>query len=155
MDFLTQHIIPPTAQHMKLLEFLAVVTYVIHLPYIAMVMGSTAVSMWLTFSDHELPNPRFARLAGDLIDTVLGNRFTMLVLSIMPLFVLPFVWQWFVCSQTVPLKVPSCLRDSGVVVGLFVLNLYRARLRAKSKFHAHIGWGHSGSAPRWRRTSRC
>jgi hypothetical protein len=50
MDFLTQHVIPPTATHLKLLEFLAVVTYTIHLPYIAMVIGSTAVNFRVIYN---------------------------------------------------------------------------------------------------------
>jgi len=50
MDFLSQHIIAPSGQHLKLLEFLAIVVYSIHLPYIAMVIGSTGIAMWLTFS---------------------------------------------------------------------------------------------------------
>ncbi len=145
MDFLTQHIIPPTAQHMALLEFLAVVTYAIHLPYIAMVMGATAVAMWLTFSDHELPTPRFARLAGDLIETVLSNRWAMLVLGVMPLFVLPFVYgQWFVGAPLAPLKY-IVFAIPGVIVGLVVLGLYRGSFaERKNHFRVHMGLGTLG-----------
>lgn len=145
MDFLTQHIIPPTAQHMTLLEFLAVVTYAIHLPYVAMVIGSTALAMWLTFSDHEIPEPRFARLAGDLIETVLGNRFTMLVLGIMPLFVLPFIYgQWFVGAPLAPLKY-IVYAIPGVIVAFVVLMLYRGTFaERKNNFHVHMGLGTLG-----------
>ncbi len=145
MDFLTQHVIPPTAQHMSLLEFLAVVTYAIHLPYVAMVMGSTAMAMWLTFSDHEIPNARFARLAGDLIDTVLGNRFAMLVLGVMPLFTLPFIYgQWFVGAPVAPVKY-IVLGIPGVLVGLVVLALYRKSFaERKSNFQMHMGLGTLG-----------
>jgi cytochrome c len=145
MDFLTQHIIPPTAQHMKLLEFLAVVTYVIHLPYIAMVIGSTAVSMWLSFSDHEIPNPRFARLAGDLIEAVLGNRFTMLILGVLPLFVLPFIYgQWFVGEPLAPLKY-IVFAIPGVIVGFVMLGLYRGSFaERKNNFLVHMGLGTTG-----------
>jgi len=145
MDFLTQHVIPPTAQHMSLLEFLAVVTYAIHLPYVAMVMGSTAMAMWLTFSDHEIPNARFARLAGDLLDTVLGNRFAMLVLGVMPLFTLPFIYgQWFVGAPLAPVKY-IVLGIPGVLVGLVVLALYRKSFtERKRNFQMHMGLGTLG-----------
>ena len=145
MDFLTQHVIPPTAQHMSLLEFLAVVTYAIHLPYIAMVMGSTAMAMWLTFSDSEIPNPRFARLAGDLIETVLGNRFAMLVLGVMPLFVLPFIYgQWFVGAPLAPIKY-IVLAIPGVLVGLGFLALYKNSFaERKTHFQMHMGLGTLG-----------
>ncbi|MDH3198929.1 MAG: hypothetical protein OEO21_11890, partial [Candidatus Krumholzibacteria bacterium] len=74
MEFLSQHIIPPSGHYLSLLEFLAVMTQLIHLPYIGVVVGSTVLAMWLTFSDHEIPNPPLARFAGELLDTFLGNR---------------------------------------------------------------------------------
>src|SRR5512144_424665 len=126
MDFLSQHIIAPSGQHLKLLEFLAIVIYTIHLPYIAMVIGSSALAMWLTFSDHELPNPHFARLADDLLRTFLGNPLTMLVLGVLPLFALPFLYgQWF---DEVPLAPIGyiMLPIPGIVIGLVLLRFYRA-----------------------------
>ncbi|HEX5133551.1 MAG TPA: cytochrome c [Candidatus Krumholzibacteria bacterium] len=142
MDFLSQHIIPPSALHMKLLEFLAVVTYTIHLPFIALVVGSTAVALWLTFSDHEIPNPRFARLAGDLIATVLGRRVPLLVLGIMPLLVLPFIYgQWFVGLEKVPMAY-IVLPMPGVALGLFLLGLYGASFKDRATgFARHMGLG--------------
>jgi cytochrome c len=147
MDFLSQHVIHPTATHLRLLEFLAVVTHTIHLPYIALVIGSTAVAMWLTFSDHEIPNPRFARLAGDLVGMGLGGRVPMLVLGVLPLFVLPFIYgQWFVGAADFPLRY-IVLPIPGVVLGLAVLALYRRTFRAReSRFHAHMALGTLGLA---------
>jgi cytochrome c len=145
MDFLTQHVIPPTATHLKLLEFLAVVTYTIHLPYIAMVIGSTAVAMWLTFSDHEIPNPRFARLADDLTAMVFGSKLPMLVLGILPLGVLPFIYvQWFSGLEGVPLHY-IVLPIPGVAVGLLILQMYRGTFRERaSNFHMHMAMGTAG-----------
>jgi cytochrome c len=147
MDFLNPHVIAPTAQHMSLLEFLAVVTYAIHLPFVALVIGSTAVAAWLTFSDYELPTPRFARLAGDLIDTALGHRLAVLVLGVMPLFVFPFIYgQWFVGAQGAPLEY-IVFAIPGVVAGFVLLDLYRRSFPArKTKFRLHMGLGLMGLA---------
>ncbi len=147
MDFFSQHVIEPTAVHLRLLEFLAVVTYTIHLPYIALVIGSTAVAMWLTFSDSEMPNPRFARLAGDLIGMSLGNRVPMLVLGVMPLLVLPFLYgQWFVGAANFPLLY-IVLPIPGVILGLSLLGLYRGSFRERAaNFHLHMGLGTAGLA---------
>ena len=145
MDFLSQHIIPPTATHLQLLEFLAVVTYTIHLPYIALVIGSAAVAMWLTFSDHEMPNPLFARLAGDLIGIGLGGRLPMLVLGVLPMLVLPFIYgQWFVGAPHFPLKY-IVLPIPGVILGLALLGLYRRSFRGRAtRFHLHMALGTGG-----------
>lgn len=146
MDFFfNQHIITPTGQHLKLLEFLAVVTYSIHLPYIAMVIGSAAVAMWLTFSDHELPNPRFARLAGDLHRTFLGSKLQMLVLGVLPLLSLPLIYgQWFVGQPLAPLNY-IILPIPGIALGLSLLGLYRGSFaERRNNFALHMGLGLAG-----------
>lgn len=145
MDFLSQHIIAPSGQHLKLLEFLAIVTYAIHLPYIAMVIGSTAVALWLTFSDHEIPNPHFARLADDLLRTFLGNPLTMLVLGVLPLLALPFLYgQWFVQVPLAPIGY-IVMPIPGVLVGLVLLRFYRSTFTGrKNAFNQHMGLGTLG-----------
>jgi cytochrome c len=142
MDFLSEHIIAPSGQHLKLLEFLAIVIYTIHLPYIGLVMGSTAVAMWLTFSDREIPNPRFARLAEDLLRTFLGHRLQMFVLGVLPLLALPFLYgQWFDAVPLAPIGY-IMLPIPGVFVGLVLLWLYRGTFAGrKNAFQQHMGLG--------------
>src|SRR5712675_2056076 len=145
MDFLSQHIIAPSGQHLKLLEFLAIVTYAIHLPYIAMVIGSTAVALWLTFSDHELPNPHFGRLADDLLRTFLGNPFTLLVLGVLPLLALPVLYGiWFDAVQLAPIGY-IVMPIPGIVLGLLLLRFYRSTVTGrKNAFNQHMGLGTLG-----------
>ncbi|HET6349639.1 MAG TPA: cytochrome c [Candidatus Krumholzibacteria bacterium] len=147
MDFLSQFIIAPSGQHLKLLEFLAVLIYAIHLPYIAMVIGSTALAMWLTFSDHELPTPHFARLADDLLRTFLGNGLTMFVLGVLPLLALPFVYgQWFDEVLLAPLGY-IVMPIPGIFLGLACLRMYRASYSGrKTAFNRHMGMGLLGLA---------
>jgi len=145
MDFFSQHIIAPSAQHLKLLEFLAVVVYTIHLPYIALVLGATAVAMWLTFSDHELPTPRFARLAEELLRTFLSGKLRMLVLGVLPLLALPFLYgQWFVGLPLAPINYVA-LPIPGIILGLVLLGLYRGSFaQRKTNFNLHMGLGTLG-----------
>ncbi len=145
MDFLSQHIIAPSGQHLKLLEFLAIVTYTIHLPYIAMVIGSTALALWLTFSDHEIPNPHFARLADDVLRTFLGNTLTMLVLGVLPLLALPILYGiWFDSVPLAPIGY-IVLPIPGVVLGLVILRFYRSTFSGrKNNYNQHMGLGTLG-----------
>jgi len=142
MDFLSQHIIAPSGQHLKLLEFLAIVIYTIHLPYIGMLIGSSAVALWLTFSDHEIPNPHFAHLADDLLRTFPGNLLTMFVLGVLPLFALPFLyWQWFDGVPLVPIHY-IVMPIPGIVVGLVLLRLYRSSFSGrKNNYNRHMALG--------------
>jgi len=145
MDFFSQHIIPSSAEHLKLLEFLAVVTYSIHLPYVALVLGAAMVSMWLTFSDSEIPDARFARLSEDLVETFLGGKLTMLVLGVMPVLVLPFIYmQWFVGKATVPIQY-MLMAVPGIVIGFAMLALYRSSFAARrTNLKTHLGFGLMG-----------
>jgi cytochrome c len=142
MDFLSQHVIPPSAIHMKLLEFLAVLVYTVHLPYVGLVIGSTAVAMWLTFSDHEIPNSHFARLAADLVQMFIGRTSTILVLGILPLFALPFIyWQWFNGDPSVPLGY-VLLAVPGIFVGFALLVMYRRTFAERAtRFNVNMGLG--------------
>jgi hypothetical protein len=99
----------------------------------------------VAFSDHEIPNPRFARLAEDLIQTFLAKRIPMLVLGVLPLFVLPFIYaQWFVGTSLVPLKY-LFIPIPGVIVALVVLSLYaRSFAERATNFNLHMGLGTLG-----------
>lgn len=145
MEFLSQHIIPPTAHYLDLLQFIAVLTYMIHLPYIGLVIGGVGSAMWFTLADSDHPNPRYARFAGDLVDLFLGNRVAILVLGVLPIFVLTLSYlQWFVGAGATPLSfLPWTLIP--VVLGFIALNFYRRSFASrKNNIRAHLGWGSLG-----------
>jgi mono/diheme cytochrome c family protein len=145
MEFLSQHIIPPTAHYLDLLQSIMVLTYMIHLPYIGMVIGGVGSAMWFTLADSDHPNPRYARFAGDLLEVFLGNRIAILVLGILPIFVLTLCYlEWFVGAGQTPLSyIPWTLIP--VVLGFGALMLYRRSFETRRRnIHAHLGWGSLG-----------
>jgi|GEM_PF-869968 len=145
MDFLSQHVIPPTGHYMMLLEFLAVVVYLVHLPYVGAVVGSTALSMWLSFRDREIPDSRYSRFAGDLVDAVLRNKAAMFVLGVCPLFVLPFVYvEWFHGVDASPIRyIPLVI--PGAIVGFgFIRLYYDSYVERRHRFGYHMLAGLAG-----------
>jgi cytochrome c len=145
MDFLSQHIIPPTAHYLELLQFIAVLTYMIHLPYIGMVIGGVGSAMWFTLADSDHPNPRYARFAEDLLGMFLGNNVAIVVLGVLPIFVLTLAYlQWFVGADAIPLRyIPWTLIP--VVLGFLALGVYRRTFADRKKnIRAHLGWGSLG-----------
>ena len=145
MEFLNQHIIAPTAHYLDLLQFISIMTYMIHLPFIGLVIGGVGASMWFTLADSDNPNPKYARFAGDLLDVFLGNKIAVLVLGILPIFVLTNVHlQWFVGAGAVPLKyIPWTLVP--VVLGFIVLEAYRRSFDSrKNNIRRHLGMGSLG-----------
>lgn len=142
MELLTRHVIPPTGHYLDLLQVLSVLLYLVHLPYIGILIGSTVLSMWLTFSDHEIPHAGFERFAGDLIHKFLGRKLAMLVLGVFPLLALPNIYvQWFAGLDATTLKyIPLAI--PGAIVGLVLLTMYRLSYPARrTNLGTHLGLG--------------
>ena len=145
MEFLSEHIIPPTAHYLDLLQFIAVLTYMIHLPFVGLVIGGVGSAMWFTLADSDHPNPRYAKFAENLIDVFLGNRIAILGLGVLPIFVLTLSYlQWFVGAGATPLAYfPWTLIP--VVLGFFALHFYRRSFASRThNIRAHLGWGSLG-----------
>ena len=83
MDFFVQHVIPPTEHYLDLLQFISIMTYMIHLPFVGMVIGGVGSAMWFTLADSDKPTPRYARFAEELLRVFLGNRIAILVLGVL------------------------------------------------------------------------
>ncbi len=145
MEFLSQHVIPPTEHYLDLLQFLSVLIYTIHFPYIGMVIGGVGAAMWFTLADSDNPNPRYARFAGDILGLFPGGAVAILVLGILPILVMTLIHiQWFVGADATPLKfVPWTLVP--VILGFLVLGLYRRSFATRSNnIKAHLATGSLG-----------
>jgi cytochrome c len=145
MEFLSHHVLPPTENYLDLLQFISVVTYMIHLPFVGMVIGGVGSAMWFTLADSDKPNPRYARFAGDLLDVFLGSKIAVLVLGVLPIFVISFAYvQWFAGAGAAPLAyIPWTLVP--VVLGFAALAFYRRSFASrKDNIRAHLGMGSLG-----------
>jgi len=147
MGFFTEHIIPPTAHYLDLVQFITIMTYMIHLPYVGMVIGGVGSAMWFTLADSDHANPRYSRFAGDLLDVFLGSKIAIVVLGMLPIFVLTLAYlQWFVGADASPLGyIPWTLIP--VVLGFLALGMYRRSFDSrKNNIRRHLGWGSLGVA---------
>jgi cytochrome c len=145
MDFLSQHVLPPTEHYLDLLQLLTVLIYTIHLPYIGMVIGGVGAAMWFTLADSDNPNPRYARFAGDILAVFPGSWVAILVLGVLPIFVLTLLHiQWFVGADAAPLGfIPWTLIP--VVLGFLALAAYRRSFESRrNNIRAHLGTGSLG-----------
>ena len=147
MEFLGQNVLEANGHYMSLLEVLTVMVYLINLPYTGIVIGTLALSMFLSFRDHEIPDSRFSRLSGDLMETFLGNTTAMVVLGVCPLLALPLIYaQWFNGLDATPLPyIPFAVLL--VVIGYGLVIGYRnSYARRKNEFGWHIFLGNSAGA---------
>lgn len=103
MEFFNQFTIAPDAQHLLLLRYLLVITLLIHVPYMAMAVGGTSVSLVLNLLDRDRKvktTPMLGRLAYDLMHITIPNRVAPLLFGVLPLGALWMIYgQWLYQSS--------------------------------------------------------
>ena len=102
MNLFDTYLIPPSSGQLDLLRGLLVMTYAFYLPYLGLVGGATMLSLTFNYRDHDIPNSTFARMAKDLMDIAVPNRWVTIVLGVLPLVVL-----WMVYGEWLAKSAPS------------------------------------------------
>ncbi len=90
MEFLQNIILPQSAQKIELLSYLTTISYMVLLPYLALLFGSTLLSCMFNSRGKSYRNAHFIKLAKDLISIPTFNLYASLGIVIVPLFVLMF-----------------------------------------------------------------
>lgn len=125
MEFFNQYVLPPSADHLELLRYLLMLTYLVFLPYLGIVIGSTILSLILNLGYKDVGNDVYALIAKDLMDMAIPSKTAALVFGILPL---PVIWvvygQWFIHStvNTMHLLPVGALF---VIAGLVTLMRYK------------------------------
>ena len=70
MDFLENAVLPQSAHHMVLLKYLLALTFLIVLPYLSVLIGSTLLSVYYNSKSRRSGNVQHSKLAKQLIDLV-------------------------------------------------------------------------------------
>jgi len=92
MDFLESIIVPQSAQRIELLSYLTTISYMILLPYLALLFGSTLLSCMFNNRGKTYKNSHYIKLSKDLISIPTFNIFASLALVLLPIFTLMFVY---------------------------------------------------------------
>lgn len=92
MEFIENIIIPQSAQRIELLSYLTTISYMILLPYLALLFGSTLLSCMFNGRGKSNKNAHFIKLSKDLIDLPTFNIYATLGIILLPLFTLMFAY---------------------------------------------------------------
>jgi len=85
MDFLDKLAIPQSLHHIQLLKYMLVITYVILLPYLGVLLGTTMFSVMYNSKGRRLNNPIYIRFSKNLIDFLTQNKVMVLGLGVVPM----------------------------------------------------------------------
>lgn len=92
MEYLQNIILPQSAQRIELLSYLTTISYMILLPYLALLFGSTLLSCMFNGRGKSHKNAHFIKLSKDLISLPTFNIYATLGIILLPLFTLMFAY---------------------------------------------------------------
>ncbi len=85
MDFLDKLVIPQSTHHIQLLKYMLVITYVILLPYLGVLLGTTLFSVMYNSKGRKLNNPIYIKFSKSLIDFLTQNKVMAIGLGVVPM----------------------------------------------------------------------
>lgn len=138
--------VPPSVENLALLKYLIVLLYLIHIPFISMLMGSTLFSVLFNLSDKSKRNPTHLRFAQDLIHTFAQRKGVGLALGVLPLVTLGAIYVQIL--QGADLLLVNIL--SSVILlaaaGFILIYVYQSSFDLRHRnFLLHIGSGVFGT----------
>ena len=90
MEFLESIILPQSAQRIELLSYLTTISYMILLPYLALLFGSTLLSCMFNARGKSYQNAHYIKLSKDLISLPTFNIYVSFGLIVLPILILMF-----------------------------------------------------------------
>jgi len=86
MDFLDKIVIPPSANHVLLVKYILTISFVLFIPYLGMVLGSSFLSVYFNRLGRKTGNAIFTRFAKDVIEKLTFARNAKYALGIIQCF---------------------------------------------------------------------
>ncbi len=85
MEFLDKAILPQSAHHMVLIKYLIVVAFVLLIPYLSLLLGNLAYSLYFRKRAIRENNENFYKLSEDMIEMITFNKGVAFALGIVPM----------------------------------------------------------------------
>ncbi len=85
MEFLDKAILPQSAHHMVLIRYLIVVAFVLLIPYLSLLLGNLAYSLYFRKRAIRESNENFYKLSEDMIEMITFNKGVAFALGIVPM----------------------------------------------------------------------
>lgn len=139
MQFFDQITLLSTPAHLALVKLLLIVMFLLHLPYIGMLIGSSVFSVWFNISGRRNKNPMHATFARDLIDMVAFNKSIGIILGVLPLLVIALIYSQILHkgnATSLPYLINSFLP---IILGLILVYIYKYTIRFEKEIVSLTG----------------
>jgi len=125
MDFLDKLVIPLSPEHIELLSYIAMLIFFLFVPFISIIFGGTAVSLFYQRKGIKTGNNLYIRFAKDVIEIVTINKSIGIMLGIMPLVTSILIFVQLFHNEN--LIVVSYLSGACVLVAIGLILIYTFR----------------------------
>ncbi len=136
MDFLDKFVIPLSPEHISLLHYISMLIFFLFVPFISIIIGGTAVSLYYKSKGMKESNNIYLRFAKDIIEIVTINKGIGIILGIVTLFTSIIIYIQLFHSGN--LDSVSYLSGSVllIAIGLILVYTYRYSLSFSELFDA-------------------
>jgi cytochrome c len=136
MEVIDQLIKPPSANHIMLLKYILTVALLLFIPYLCMVMGASAVSLYFNYSGKKLKNNMYLRFAKDVIERLTITKNAELALGIIPVLSVLFSYaQLLYEAKTITIGMMA-LSAVIFIAAFMLIYRYRTSYRIESVLNA-------------------
>lgn len=122
MNFLENFAIPQSAHHIELLYGLLILTFLLFIPYLALVTGSLILSLFFNRKGKATGDSKYFGLAKKLIDIITFNKSISFALGVVPL--LSIIFSYAQLLQGVNSGVPEYLLAALILLLVSIVSLY-------------------------------
>jgi len=137
-----QLINPPSPEHLSLLKYLLILMFLLHLPFISMVIGGSFFSVIFNILGRRKSNNIYSDFAQDLVDTTARNKSVGLILGVLPLLTLTFILPQVFYDSDIPIANFWIYITVLASIGLALLYTYQYTFSLREeRFRIHIGTG--------------
>lgn len=139
MQFSDQFTLLATPAHLSLVKILLLMMFLLHLPYVGLLIGSSLFSVWFNLSGRRNNNPQHSMFARDLIELAAFNKSLGLVLGALPLLVIALIYSQILYggnAVTLQYVINSFLP---ILLGLVAVYVYRFRVRSEKIIFVLLG----------------
>ena len=125
MDFLDKLVLPQSEEHLLLLKYLLVLTFILFVPYLSLLTGSTIYSIYFNFKQKKKHNPVEKRLATVLIDIATYRKSFPVALGVIPLLSGAFLYAQLLHTSGLNTGVYLLFALLLFIISIFFLYIYK------------------------------
>lgn len=132
MDFFSQLVIPPSANHLLLLRYILVISMLLFIPYLGMVLGASFYSVIFKRMGRKQGSPLYTKFAKDIIEKLTITKNAEIALGIIPALSILFVYAQLLYQAKTIVMSSLSLSVLMFIISFVLIYKYRSSFRVSS-----------------------